>query len=231
MTHERTVLIVDDDFSMVHTLRRILEQEGYGTAIANDGNDALKLAKENTFDAALVDYKMPDIDGVRVLRRIRELQPQCLRLLVSGHLDMDIVLDAVNRGEVTRVIRKPFEPHELIGNLNEALATQAHVLKTVVNGHSDDESSLAGKLQDCFDKDLFRLALQPLVGASSLKVIGFEALLRCSHPDFGTPLRVLSVAESLGRIDDIADVVTAKTGTLSRNDRPLLVKSGPPGLK
>ena len=140
MTRERTVLIVDDDFSIVHMLRRILEQEGYVTAIANDGHDALKLAKESTFDAALVDYKMPDIDGVRVLRRIRELQPQCLRLLVSGHLDMDIVLDAVNRGEVTRVIRKPFEPHELIGNLNEALATQAHVLKTVVNGHSDDES-------------------------------------------------------------------------------------------
>lgn len=211
MTRERRALIVDDDFSVAHTLRRILEQEGMLVSIANDGHDAFRLAREATFDAALVDYKMPDMDGLRVLRRLREIQPQCLRLLVSGNLDLDIVLAAVNRGEVARIIRKPFVGDELIGSLNDAFATQAYIWQTVLAGGSELELCVGQRLQNCIDRDDFKLALQPIVGAVSLDVVGFEALLRCSAPEFGSPLRVFSVAEALGFIDALADVVAEKT--------------------
>jgi len=211
MTRERRVLIVDDDFSVVHTLRRVLEQEGILVSIADDGRDALQLASEATFDAALVDYQMPDMDGLQVLSRLREIQPQCLRLLVSGNLDVDIMLAAVNRGEVARVIRKPFNGEDLVGSLNEAFATQAHIWKTVLADGSEQEPGVGQRLQACIDRDAFKLALQPIVGAKSLDVVGFEALLRSSDPEFGSPLKVFSVAEALGLIDALADVVAEKT--------------------
>lgn len=210
MIPEKSVLVVDDDVSIAHLLQRILEQEGYLVVLASNGYEASKIANETHFDAALVDYKMPDMDGLMLLRHLREVQPQCLRLLISGILDLDLVMSAINRGEVVRVISKPFEGPELIANLKEAFDAQACIWKTILGRRPGEESSVGEKLQECFAGDAFRLALQPIVSASSLKVVGFEALLRCSHPDFSTPLRVLSATKTLGLIDELADVVAQK---------------------
>lgn len=104
------ILIVDDDRSSCEILSKILSLRGYRVDIANDGATALELVQSKTYGLALIDYRMPGMDGVRFLEASRKVTPDSVRILFTGQADLQAVSDAVNRGSVFRVLLKPCPP-------------------------------------------------------------------------------------------------------------------------
>lgn len=98
MTIER-ILIVDDQETMRGLLRRICQREGYDVALAADGREALAaLQQEGPFALAIVDLRLPDIDGIEILRQARTLDPRMLVIILTGHADFDTAVEAIQSG-------------------------------------------------------------------------------------------------------------------------------------
>ena len=85
------ILAVDDDPLVRRCISRILVNAGHEVVPAGHGADALQIASDRAFDVALVDFHLPFIDGLEVLQRLREVQPGCLRILVTGALDLPML--------------------------------------------------------------------------------------------------------------------------------------------
>lgn len=108
------ILVVDDDAQVLKSVKRVLSSAGHEIHAQSRGTLSLDLAATQPFDVALVDYKLPEIDGLEVLQRLREIQPRCVRMLMTGELVLPLVVTAVNVGKVSRVIEKPFDANTLV---------------------------------------------------------------------------------------------------------------------
>ena len=114
------ILVVDDEASIRRTLREILEYENYDVTEAVDGEDALKTARENQFDLALLDVKMPKKDGLEVLQVLVKEQPELPVLMISGHGTIDTAMEASKLGAFD-FIEKPPDLNRLLLTLRNAL--------------------------------------------------------------------------------------------------------------
>ncbi len=201
------ILVVDDDAGLRDVLRSILLRIGHDVETAADGVEALAKAGAGDYDAAVVDYQIPPPNGLDVLNRLREVQPKCVRLLMSGTLDLPVVVDAVNRGEIARVIRKPFDKQTITDALGGALTGRAKLRDAYIGSLREGFDQQRRQLEECLSSDALTLALQPIVSAGDRAVVGYEALLRSSHLAFDSPLAVVSAAESHGMLGRLADRV------------------------
>jgi len=201
------VLLVDDNDELRKALRFVLERGGYDVDEAQTGVEALQSASRCSYDAAIVDYQLPPPDGLEVLGQLRNLQPRCLRMLMSGALDLSAIITAVNRGEITRVLVKPFAGSRLLATLDEVVSARARFEELCVGARSDSFAAERRDLQDCLNDETLALALQPIVDASRGSVVGYEALLRSRHPSFSNPLAIIAAGETHHMLDLIGDRV------------------------
>jgi EAL domain-containing protein (putative c-di-GMP-specific phosphodiesterase class I)/CheY-like chemotaxis protein len=208
------VLCVDDEPLILDVVKTMLTRAGFEVTCFNSGREALLALGTSVFDVAVVDYDMPAPNGLELLNRIREFSPTCIRILASGKLDMSIIIDAVNRGEITRVVPKPFRQSHLIDEIRGAIEARSHLLAKLAPAPIQD----AGATQDTMDSDLnrttFRLALQPIVTPQTRDVFAYECLLRPQGGAFNGPEALLIAAERLGRIQDVADAVWRQVAEL-----------------
>ncbi len=112
------ILIVDDDRSSCEILSKLLALRGYRVDVAYDGYTALDLIREQDYGLALIDYRMPGMDGVELYRRIRQLRPEMVGVFVTGFPTIDTVYPAIAVG-VQRVIPKPAGSGELLSVIEE----------------------------------------------------------------------------------------------------------------
>lgn len=202
------VLVVDDDALVRRSVERILTRAGYDVVTAQEVAEAVRYASNLPIEAALVDYALANEDGLQVLARLRDLQPSCLRILMTGRTDFPMVVEAVNRGEVLRVLRKPFQAAGLLQTLEDAFASARRMAQVATAQKQAADLQERQMLDDCLAEDLIDLALQPIVSASSgHEVRAYEALLRSRHPVLDGPLSVLRVAERANRIKDVGQKV------------------------
>ena len=119
----KRILIVDDEPDIRQMLGEFLQQIGHQVAAVETGRQALDLCSrpEAQFDAALVDWTLPGIDGPDVMVQIRELQPACLIFAITGHADQVVSGSAVGT-LVLEVFRKPFSLRALSKRLREHLS-------------------------------------------------------------------------------------------------------------
>jgi response regulator RpfG family c-di-GMP phosphodiesterase len=113
-TSTARILVVDDELPILHSLRRLLNQEDFLLSEASDADTALRLLADNDTAVILTDYNIGGIGGVDLLRKAQELSPDTSRILFSGHIDVELLRSAVNGGEVYRFITKPWNDDELI---------------------------------------------------------------------------------------------------------------------
>lgn len=199
------ILVVDDDGLVLRSVSKVLERAGHAVITAVDVASALSRAEEERIDAALVDYGLAGETGLAILARLREIQPHCVRILITGRTDFPVVVEAVNRGEVARVLRKPFEGRDLLAALDEALASARR--RDVVGARRLEEGARVE--QRCLDEALrpgmLSLALQPILSLEEGDpvAVACEALLRPLHPRLATPLALIEAAERHGRAGDV----------------------------
>ncbi|MEI7663741.1 MAG: sigma-54 dependent transcriptional regulator [Bacteroidota bacterium] len=112
------ILVIDDERSIRNTLREILEYEKYAVDDAPDGEEGLKLVKENAYDAILCDIKMPKMDGIEVLTQIFEITDTPV-IMISGHGTIDTAVEAIKKGAYD-YISKPLDLNRLLVTLRNA---------------------------------------------------------------------------------------------------------------
>ncbi len=119
----RTVLVVDDDSLLRWALGEKLGDSGYCVLQAGDGQKALELIQRERVDLALLDYSLPDMDGLSLLSNLRKLRPDCAAILMSGSSAPDLPTAAARLG-VARVIGKPMDLDDLVGLVDRTLGSQ-----------------------------------------------------------------------------------------------------------
>ncbi|MBW2647646.1 MAG: response regulator [Deltaproteobacteria bacterium] len=115
------LLLVDDEERFTQTLSKRLGERGLDVATASSGSQALKLMEDNVYDVAVVDIKMPGMDGVETLREIRKISPLTEVILLTGHASVDAAIDGMRLGAFEYIL-KPCEIEELIAKIEEAYA-------------------------------------------------------------------------------------------------------------
>jgi DNA-binding NtrC family response regulator len=114
------ILIVDDDPATCECLAKALSREGYEVYIANGSTEALHLIAERTYALALLDYRMPEMNGDEVYRRMLTIQPDVIGVFLTGYPTLDTVFPAVDSG-AARILAKPVDLNELIQVVNDCL--------------------------------------------------------------------------------------------------------------
>ena len=108
----RKILIVDDEPSVLNSLKRTLRKE-HDVILCQDGFSAMLVLKEQEIAAIIADQRMPKMNGVTLLEKAMEIQPDATRILITGYSDIQTVIDAINEGNVYYYIHKPWEPEDV----------------------------------------------------------------------------------------------------------------------
>lgn len=114
------ILILDDEPASVNAIYRALRRQFEAEKYYNV-NDALHRLGEEEFGVLLVDQRMPEMSGVEFLQKAQEIQPDAIRVLITGYTDLDDVIAAVNEGHIYNYISKPWEPDDLLRIMNQAM--------------------------------------------------------------------------------------------------------------
>jgi response regulator RpfG family c-di-GMP phosphodiesterase len=117
---KETILFVDDDVRVVSALQRSLHRE-YEIEIAGSAIDALDAIEQSDYAVAVSDFQMPDMNGVAFLTRVKQIAPDTVRVLLTGHADVEVAIAAVNEGSVFRFLTKPCPQGVLTRTLDAAL--------------------------------------------------------------------------------------------------------------
>jgi two-component system C4-dicarboxylate transport response regulator DctD len=116
------VLCVDDEPVILQILRRLLEVQGFEAVTCNDPLTALSTFSEGMFDVVVTDIHMPAMDGLALMRALRDRQPELPVVVVTGHGTVDTAIQALREG-ATGMLVKPFTGEELLGEVRRALST------------------------------------------------------------------------------------------------------------
>jgi response regulator RpfG family c-di-GMP phosphodiesterase len=122
---DATLLLVDDEPSILSALRRLFRPEGYRVLVAEGGAQALDLIKDERVDLVISDMRMPGMDGAQFLEKLRETQPDTVRILLTGYADISSTIAAINAGQIHRYIAKPWNDHDIVLIVREALQRRA----------------------------------------------------------------------------------------------------------
>ncbi len=125
------ILIVDDEASIRETLKEILTYEGYEIDVAEDGAQALDMLRKTEYDVALCDIKMPKIDGLELLDRVKGIADDVSFIMISGHGTIETALEATRRGAYD-FIAKPPDLNKLLITVRNACEKNNLVIETKV---------------------------------------------------------------------------------------------------
>jgi len=121
MTHR--IMVVDDDENLRYTLELILKDKGWNVITAEDGFEAIRMASEGQIDLIFVDLKMPGMDGVEAFLKIKEILPNCIVVIMTGHAVDSLIEKALSEGVRTCLI-KPVTIEKLFEIVDEVLPAQ-----------------------------------------------------------------------------------------------------------
>ena len=121
------MLLVDDEPSVLNALKRIFRQENYEIHTASNGQEAVDLLQRGQYHVMISDYMMPVMNGAELLRQAKAIQPDLIRIMLTGHADTSAVMAAINEGAVYKFILKPWDDDDL--RVTVALALEQYDLK------------------------------------------------------------------------------------------------------
>jgi len=123
-----SILIVEDDANIRETLNTILQQKGYNTDTAKNGKEAIQKSKSKFFNMALLDIKLPDMEGTKLLTTMHENTPKTVKIMITGYPSLENAVEALNKGADAYII-KPVQPQKLLALIEEKLEKQRQAEK------------------------------------------------------------------------------------------------------
>jgi two-component system, sensor histidine kinase and response regulator len=200
------IIIVDDEKDNLEALRRLLRSH-YEITMTTSPFEALKYFQKAEFHVIISDQRMPEMSGVELLEKVKNVAPLTTRILLTGYTDIDSVIGAINRGNIYRYIAKPWDPEELKLTLRQA--DEAYCLRKELEVKNQALSTSNRELQ----KALESLRRLDRAKARFLSLISHE---------LNTPLTVLQsftgfLSDAKSKFpDDLKKAVTALEGASTR---------------
>lgn len=203
------VLLIDDDFSVRKMHAKVLSRAGFRVEAAASGAEALALLERGLrIGAVVTDLHMPGIDGLSFMKAIRKIDLDVPVIVVTGYPSLESAVRVIEYGGF-RYLTKPASATELVVAIRSAvsmhrlalLKRRALELYESERWHFGDRASL----ESTFDQAIEQLwmAFQPIVNFRKREIVGYEALVRSSHPALATPGPLLGAAERLGRVGEL----------------------------
>lgn len=121
------ILLVDDEADLVEFLAQLLLKKGFTVTATNSGAEALEAVANQIFDVAILDLKMPEMDGIEVLEKIRAVQPFLEAIMLTGHGSTGSALEA-GRLKAFRYVHKPYLLEDLLRQIRDAHAHRENAL-------------------------------------------------------------------------------------------------------
>lgn len=115
------ILCVDDEPNILSSLRRLFRPLGCQVLTAESAQIGLRVLEEQSVDLVISDMRMPGMDGAQFIERVREQWPQTMRMMLTGHADVGLILGAINRGAIHRYITKPWDDNGILLVVRHAL--------------------------------------------------------------------------------------------------------------
>lgn len=207
------VLLVDDEQAIARGLGRLLKTAGYVVTAAHDGLEAVKAIEAATFDVIVSDIRMPNMDGLALLRSIRARDLDVPVVFLTGSPTLETAVEALEKGAF-RYLMKPIDSAELVRVI--ARANQMHrfallrreAASQVGGPLIGDLAGLEARFTSAVEK--MWIAMQPVVSWSARTVYAYEALLRTDEPTLRNPIDFIDAAERLDRTAELGRIIRRK---------------------
>jgi CheY-like chemotaxis protein len=112
-TDQPYILCVDDEPGIVRAIRRILKTEPVNVLIAASGPEGLEILRKQPVSLILTDYRMPEMNGIEFLEQAAPLCPDAFRMILTGYAEAHVLVEAVNRGQIYKILYKPFQEEDI----------------------------------------------------------------------------------------------------------------------
>jgi two-component system, NtrC family, response regulator HydG len=149
MNDKGRILIVDDELTVRDSLCRWFRDDGFEVSTAESGNDALTRLADRSWDVALIDIRMRGMDGIELQRRIHEIDPTLIAIMMTGYASVDTAINALKNGAYDYIL-KPLDPDDVAHLVSNALAhrraSQENLrMREVISGHSVHPAHIIGQ--------------------------------------------------------------------------------------
>ena len=219
------VMIVDDEPITARGYARALTAAGYNVTIAAAGREGATLARSKRFDAIVSDIAMPDMDGLALLRDIRQSDLDVPMIFMTGSPALETALEAIEYGAF-RYLLKPVPLERLLEIVHRAVAVhklalvrrEVSLIKELEGKSIGDRAGLEARFSSAVDK--LWVAAQPIVSWSGRSIFAYETLLRTDEPTLRSPLDFFDAAERLGKAAELGRIIRRHVAVLLAGTRP-----------
>ena len=217
------ILLVDDEQSIARAYARTLGAAGFSVETAGDGRAAAAAARDRDFDVIVSDITMPEMNGLELLRAVREHDLDVPVVLMTGGPAVDSAVRAMEYGAL-RYLIKPIDPGELEEVVARAvrlhqmakIKREALEMFRLEGKHLGDRAGLEARLANAIST--MWVAYQPIVSWSRRTAFAYEALVRNEEPTLRSPPDLFEAAERLGRLQDLGRMIRDRVAqTLDEN--------------
>ena len=225
-----SILVVDDEASHRSALADVLRDEGYDVSEASDGDEGLGRAEERDYDLILTDLRMPGLDGVELLRRVRQFSPRTSVIITTAHASVDTAISALHEG-VQDYMLKPLVYDELVARVRRLLEQKErnwqlqHLRREVESRYDIDnlvgESAAMHKVAELIKRVAPTGSTVLITGESG---VGKEVVARAIHraseraEHIFLPVNCGSIPENLLESQLFGHVRGAFTGAIASNE-------------
>ena len=128
MSEKARILVVDDDESIRKAMTAVLEEEGYVVDTAQSGKEAVEKCSTSHYNLALIDIRLPDMEGTRLLNAMKQSTPPMVKIIVTGYPSLSNAIEAVNKGADAYLL-KPLVMNDVLKTIKEHLDKQEEARK------------------------------------------------------------------------------------------------------
>jgi len=128
LSEKARILVVDDDESIRKAMTAVLEEEGYVVDTAQSGKEAVEKCSTSHYNLALIDIRLPDMEGTRLLNAMKQSTPPMVKIIVTGYPSLSNAIEAVNKGADAYLL-KPLVMNDVLKTIKEHLDKQKEARK------------------------------------------------------------------------------------------------------
>jgi DNA-binding NtrC family response regulator len=147
MSEVNRILVIDDDASIRDVLTAVLEREGYLVDVAENGSEAIRKSKIRFYNLALIDIRLPDMEGTRLLTELKETIPKMIKIILTGYPSLQNAVEAVNKNADGYLV-KPINMEDLLKTVKRLLEKQREERKFSEEKIVEFVESRAKELED-----------------------------------------------------------------------------------